>query len=181
MLSAMSLFAIALLSSAVSYLAPSSDDASRAVAQRIADERLGGDVTAFGGAYPADVRLERCIGDDARAVQTTHGIWQVFSGYACVMMVSFEDNPDYKVEGFFHYDGLGWSYYGPLRPSLIVEPETFDQYRKGSTRTAKPGSILYNRGSGEMKNPYEQILSGGSAFLEPAGQPYHADIYSIEE
>ena len=177
----MGIFAAAFLFSAVAYPPPSSDDASRAVAQRIADERYGGDLTALGGAFPADVRLERCEGDDARAVQTDNGMWQIFSGYACVMLVSFEDNPDYKVEGFFHYSGLGWSYYGQLRPSDIVEPETFDKYRKGSTRTAKPGSILYNRGSGQMQDPYARILNWSDAFIEPADQPYHADIYSTDE
>lgn len=177
----MSFLALAILVGAVHYPPPSSNDASRAIAQRIADERNNGDVTALGGHYPADIRLERCGADDARAVQTDHGIWQVFSGYACVMMVSFEDFPDYKVEGFFHYNGLDWAYYGPLRPSLIVEPESFDRYRKGSTRTAKPGSILYNRGSGATPNPYERILEWEGSLLSPAEQPYHADIYSIDD
>jgi len=177
----MSLLTLTILIGAVYYLPPSSEDASRAVARGIADDRHGGDLTALGGQYPADVRLERCEADDARAVQTAHGIWRTFSGYNCVMLVSFEGGPDYKVEGFFHHDGADWSYYGLLRPSLVVETETFDQYRKGSRQTAKTGSILYNGGSGQARDPYQGILSWSDALLSPAEQPYHADIYSLDE
>jgi len=177
----MTLLALLVLVGGVYYPPPNSYDASRAIAQHIADERYQGDITAFGGVNPADARLESCAPDDARAVQTAHGIWQVFSGYNCIFMVSFESGPDYKIEGFFHYDGDGWYYYGPLRPPLVVESDTFDRYRKGSKRTPKPGSILYNGGSGQASSRFDGILNWDNALLSPVEQPYHADIYSIEE
>lgn len=176
------LLILAIAAGAVSYYPPSSDEATRAIATRIAMERYGDDATAFGGAYPANVRLECCESVAERAVRTPHGLWRSFSGYACVLTVALEDSPDAIVEGFFHFDGVDWAYYGPLRPSLVIEPETFDQYRKGSTQTAKTGSILYaGKAGGDLQNPYDRILQGSDAFLEPAEQPYHADIYSSDD
>lgn len=175
------LFAIA--AGGVNYYPPTSDDATRAVARHIADFRYNDTADAFGGNYPVDIQLERCDADDARAVRNEHGIWQVFSGYACVMTVSFADEPAYKVEGFYHFDGIDWAYYGPIRPPLVVEPDSFERYRKGSTQTAKPGSILYSGHAGDslMANPYDRVLRGSDAFIEPAEQPYRADIYSTDQ
>lgn len=181
--SGMSLFIIAVAASAATYFPPTTPDAARAVAKRFAEDRFGGDVDAFGVVYPADIRLERCEPVMERAVRNDHGLWQSFTGHDCIMTVSLGAYPDYKVQGFFHYDGLEWSYYGPVHPPLVVQPETFDKYRKGSTQTAKPGATLYNgrAGIGDMPDPYDRVLRGFDVFLEPAEQPYRADIYSTEK
>lgn len=172
---------LALIAVAASVSPPSSYEATRAVANRIAAERgmIGDDLIASG--QTADVRLERCEARTERAVETALGVRRDVDGQTCIMRVSFGDEPDYRVQGFFHHDGLEWAYDGPIRSHMLVEPDRFDKYQKDSVQTAKPGSILYNGrpGGGGVADPYGRVLNGYDWMFEPAEQPYSIDLYSL--
>lgn len=168
------ILAIAFTFAAATY-PPTLADAERAVAARHYGEAAR--VVRDAGFA---VRVERCLRQESYEVQGGFGRVVLDAGHECVITISRSARPDYQVRGFFHFDGIDWTYYGPTSEALVAETTSFGINGDFSTATPKPGSILYRGGSpGEARDPYARIFAGYDWFYVPAAEAprdhFHTD------
>ncbi len=160
------ILAVAFALTAASYPPPPAE-AERAVAAR-----HYGEASRLVHASDFAVRLERCSPQESYEVQGGFGRIVLDAGHECVITISRSARPDYRVRGFFHFDGLDWRYYGPTSEPLVVETTSYGVDGGFSTATPKPGSTLYRGGTpGEARDPFARIFEGYDWFHEPAAPP----------
>jgi len=112
--------------------------------------------------YPVDVQVVRCEADEGGRLPGTMGGEIIQDGFHCVVDIFPNAEPAYRVFGFFFYDGITWQYYGPTGPNLLIPVHQYDPGETASSRTPKPGSILYDGqpfGKQNLQNPYKDILN----------------------
>ncbi len=141
------------------YYPPTAEDAERAVAAELPGGSTGN----------VSVRLERCAPQASYEIQGPFGLVLLDAGHECVMTISSRARPDYQARGFFHYDGLGWRYYGPTGEPAVAETQSHGVGGGFSEQTAKPGSVLYSGEAGpDLVDPYRRIFAGSDWLFEPA-------------
>lgn len=169
---------IALASGA--YFPPTEIDAERAVAAALP----GGGALSLDPhkpGYDLHLRIDRCTPQESYEVKGAFGAVVLDHGHECVVTISRRARPDYQARGFFHYDGLGWRYYGPTGEPFVAETQTHGINGRFSDVTPKPGSILYRGDAGgELLDPYRRILSRYDWMNEPEEHAPGIDVYTDE-
>ena len=106
----------ALAANAVAYGPPSADHAYEAFVRRtlVNDYAVVTAEVALRPNFPVSLSIHRCVGKIDRLVRFPNGGAAKHDGYDCLIEVSPNDAPPYRTAGFFHYDGVGWQYHGPI-------------------------------------------------------------------
>ncbi len=149
---------IAIAAGVVAYGAPDHRDALDAVQQRMIDywSYNGKQVDAYAhrpeAEYPADVTLEQCQRRTNWRVRMVNGAESYRNGYECLLEIWPNGFPAFRVDGFFYFNGEGWTYFGPLHP-LSAPPRIsdFDPSNDEGDLILKDGAQTYD---GFPSSPY---------------------------
>ena len=161
MIRGMIVSALYLMIGAVAYAPPSNADALEAIKARISGDTPPLNTYRANAEFPDQVRIIRCQAEDSFDVSVSKGFSAELSGQLCLLTIIFPAQPEYQLDGFFHYNGVSWDYYGQIYAHDYTGPNTYAVQGKQGVQTPIEGGILYDgrAGIGDALDPYDKLFS----------------------
>ncbi len=119
---------LVLAAASAAYFPPTADDAARAMSDRLFGGVEQASLDPHKPGFDLAVRIERCRFNNSFDVRGPGGLTILVAGHECVMSVSRRLGPEYRLQGFFHHDGLSWRYVGPTDEPFIAETTAYDNF-----------------------------------------------------